>query len=336
MSVAIVLGMTFALGLFYCWTSRINQFFFFSRSASEELKKSVEGRAITREYRLAIMVATALAMAATWALAHLNGHFGPVGLVLEMGTFSVIFGRANAKVRELVRTHSDGTAAAEPVRQAALLHAPAYWVPGVAAILLPALLSAVSLGIGILAVAHGAGVPAGWAALNSSMDRNGYAAILGLATGMMCAAVGLLMVFRSSARLRTRMAQHTIRASISMEWVAAALLIAVLICNGTNVAVSHTLAKGVLMGAFAIALAIMVWNQSRSKRFIPAPVELGADDRWRWGLFYLDRNDPALFVQSRCGTGYSLNYGRVAAWPISLGLVAYFIGTMFLLGPRHH
>jgi hypothetical protein len=337
MSLAFALGVTFSLGLFYCWTGRINQFFFFSRSASEELKTSAEGRAITSEYRQTIVVATALAMAVTWAAAHAGGvRFGAVGVILEIAAFSLIFGRANAKVRELVRTRDDGIAAAEPVRQAALLQAPAYWVPGIVSILLPVLVAAVSLGIAVLAAAHGAGVAAGWAALMGAMDNDGYAAILGLATGMMCAAVCLLLLFRSSARLRTRMAQHTIRASISLEWVAAALMIAVLVCSSANVAVSHTLAKGVLMAALAIALAVMVWNQTRSKRFVPAPVELGDDDRWRWGLFYVDRNDPALFVQSRCGTGYSLNYGRVAAWPISLVLVAYFIGTMFLLGPRHH
>lgn len=337
MSVAFEVGVTFSLGLFYCWTSRINQLFFFGRSASEELKRSAEGCAITSEYRRAIMVATGLAMVVTWAAAHVgSGHYGPVGLIAELVAFFLIFGRANAKVRELVRTHSDASAAAEPVRQAVLLQAPTYWVPGISAILLPVVVSAVALGVGILALAHGTGVSAGWAALNGSLDRNGYAAILGLATGMMCAAVCLLVLFRSSARLRTRMAQHTIRASISLEWIAAALLIAVLVCNAANVAVSHTVAKGVLMSALAIALAIVVWTQSRSKRFVPAAVEMGADDRWRWGLFYVDSNDPALFVQSRCGTGYSLNYGRIAAWPISLVLVAYFIGTMFLLGPRHH
>ena len=335
MRVAIVLGMTFGLGLFYCWTGRINQFFFFSKSTSEGLKKSSEGRAITRNYRMAILVATALAMVATWAAAHVGIRYAPMGLLMEVAAFSVIFGRANAQVCELVRTHDDGSAAAEPVRQAALLRVPEYWVPGVAAVLLPALLAAVSLGIAVLAAPHGAGMSAGWAALNDSIDRNGYSALLGLGSGMMSAAVGLLLVFRSSVRLRTRMAQHTIRATISLEWVAAALLIAVLICNAANVAVSRELGRGVLMGALAIAAAILVWNQSRSKRFVPPPVELGADDRWRWGLFYVDRNDPALFVQSRYGCGYSLNYGRVAAWPISLGLVAYVIGTIFLLGPRH-
>jgi uncharacterized membrane protein len=337
MSAAFLLGVTFSVGLFYCWTSRINQLFFFGRSAGEELKMSAEGRAITRQYRQAIIFAMVLAMLATWAAVHTGGvRFAPLGVLGELVAFFLIFARANAKVRELVRTHSDPTSTAEPVRQAALLHAPSYWVPGIAAILLPLLVFAVSLGISILAAAHGAGVSAGWGALSGSIDRNGYAAILGLATGMMCAAVCLLVTFRSSARLRTRMAQHTIRASISLEWIAAALLIAVLVCNGAGLVISHTLAKDALIGALAMAVAIMVWNQSRSKQFVPAPVEMGADDRWRWGLFYVDRNDPALFVQSRCGTGYSLNYGRVAAWPISVGLVAYFIGSMFLLGPHHH
>jgi uncharacterized membrane protein len=65
-----------------------------------------------------------------------------------------------------------------------------------------------------------------------------------------------------------------------------------------------------------------------------ASSEVGGDDRWRWGLFYVDRTDPALFVQSRSDAGYRLNYGRMAAWPISRGLVAYVVGMLFFL-PHH-
>jgi len=84
------------------------------------------------------------------------------------------------------------------------------------------------------------------------------------------------------------------------------------------------------------AFGLMSLNQTRAKRFVPPAVELGADDRWRWGLFYVDRTDPALFIQSRCGAGYTLNYGRFAAWPISIGVVGYLIGTLAFLGPHSH
>ncbi|HEX5283196.1 MAG TPA: hypothetical protein VFW30_03670 [Bryocella sp.] len=144
----------------------------------------------------------------------------------------------------------------------------------------------------------------------------------------------MLLLFRSSARLRTNMAQYTVRATVVMEWAGLALLLAVLTCNYLAFFPEQHTIKAVVAIALLSALGTILWNQSRAKRFVPPPVEMGADDRWRWGLFYVDQNDPALFVQSRCGAGYTLNYGRMLAWPISLALVAYFVVLLFL--PTHH
>jgi hypothetical protein len=36
--------------------------------------------------------------------------------------------------------------------------------------------------------------------------------------------------------------------------------------------------------------------------------------RWRAGIFYLNREDPSIFVQKRFGTGYTLNFGQPMAW----------------------
>ncbi len=48
-----------------------------------------------------------------------------------------------------------------------------------------------------------------------------------------------------------------------------------------------------------------------------APVGDGTrDDCWKWGLFYVNRNDPALFVEKRFGVGYTLNFGNRWFWVI--------------------
>ncbi|HEX9201819.1 MAG TPA: hypothetical protein VF865_19835 [Acidobacteriaceae bacterium] len=335
MNSAISIGITLLLGVVYSWTSRLNGLFFFGRTADAEVRASEEGRAITRQYLTGVVLATIAAAGMAWATGYLGySRLGPAAILLEVVSFFALFARANGQVRRLVQGQVSVDAARASVVQVELLAQPAYWIPGIAAILLPLAVCAGALAIAVLVVANGGGLSAGWIGLSNSMDGQGDSGLLGLATGLLVAASGLLVVFRSSARLRTRMAQYTVRACISMEWIGTALLVGVLACNRLGIAISRGMGKGLMLAAMITSILVLVWNQARYKRFVPAPVELGADDRWRWGLFYVDRGDPALFVQSRCGSGYTLNYGRVAAWPISLGVVAYLLGVMFFL-PHH-
>jgi hypothetical protein len=338
MNPAISIGATVLLGLFYSWTSRLNGMFLFGRTADAEVRASEDAQAITRQYQIGIVVVTIAAAWMAWEGSHIGRRsLGAGALLLEVVAFWVIFARANGQVRRLTPGHVAPGASGEsrgPVIQVALLEQPTYWIPGLSAILLPIVLCTGALGVAVLLAAHGAGMSAGWTALGDSMDGQGDSGVLGLAAGLLVASAGLLLLFRSSARLRTKMAQYTVRSSVSMEWIGTGLLISVLACNRFGVVISRGVGKGVILAALIAAMAAVVWNQARYKRFVPPPVELGADDRWHWGLFYVDRADPALFVQSRCGAGYTLNYGRMAAWPISLGLVAYLVGVLFFL-PHH-
>jgi uncharacterized membrane protein len=48
------------------------------------------------------------------------------------------------------------------------------------------------------------------------------------------------------------------------------------------------------------------------------------DDRfWKAGLFYVNRDDPALMVAKRFGAGWTVNFGNVLSWL----LVAVLVGT---------
>jgi uncharacterized membrane protein len=48
-----------------------------------------------------------------------------------------------------------------------------------------------------------------------------------------------------------------------------------------------------------------------------APLAGGAAvDHWKFGVFYANRDDSALFVPKRFGIGYTLNFAHVAAWVI--------------------
>jgi uncharacterized membrane protein len=42
-------------------------------------------------------------------------------------------------------------------------------------------------------------------------------------------------------------------------------------------------------------------------------------NHWKFGVFYANRDDAALFVPKRFGIGYTLNFGQSSAW-VSMGL----------------
>ncbi|XDO64260.1 DUF5808 domain-containing protein [Streptomyces sp. RLB1-33] len=50
-------------------------------------------------------------------------------------------------------------------------------------------------------------------------------------------------------------------------------------------------------------------------------------DRYWFGLFYYNRDDPRLAVPKRYGWGWTLNFGRPMAWtlgvPVAVGLIVY-------------
>lgn len=55
----------------------------------------------------------------------------------------------------------------------------------------------------------------------------------------------------------------------------------------------------------------------------PTPSGSGKRDNDRWwvaGGFYVNRNDPRLFVEKRSGTGWTLNFAHSIAWWLSGGL----------------
>ncbi len=54
------------------------------------------------------------------------------------------------------------------------------------------------------------------------------------------------------------------------------------------------------------------------------------DDRWLWGKFYHNPDDPALFVEARCGPGYTMNFGQVRAWLIIGGFLIVMVAPLVM------
>ncbi len=60
-----------------------------------------------------------------------------------------------------------------------------------------------------------------------------------------------------------------------------------------------------------------------------------ADRYWRAGILYINRDDPAVFVEKRFGGGYTMNMARPAAW-LLLGAVLVVVLLAPWLAGGHH
>jgi uncharacterized membrane protein len=55
------------------------------------------------------------------------------------------------------------------------------------------------------------------------------------------------------------------------------------------------------------------------------------DTCWKLGMLYVNRADPALFVEKRFGLGYTINFGNPRAWAAIAVLAALIVGSILLL-----
>lgn len=87
------------------------------------------------------------------------------------------------------------------------------------------------------------------------------------------------------------------------------------------------------------ALAVNVVYGQNGSRLIARMDESDAmardDDRfWKLGIFYVNPDDASLFLPERFGIGWTINWGRPAAWALTAGFVAVtaaFVAATLLL-----
>jgi uncharacterized membrane protein len=113
----------------------------------------------------------------------------------------------------------------------------------------------------------------------------------------------------------------------------AALCLAVTFAGATlGFAIGKFLGHVLVVGLICISLVhfiLILRKNAAAER--EGSVEIGDDEAWCWGMFYCNRNDPALFVQKRSGPGYTVNFGHPLGWPLA---VAFFllVGFTFAVG----
>ena len=54
------------------------------------------------------------------------------------------------------------------------------------------------------------------------------------------------------------------------------------------------------------------------------------DKYWKLGMFYYNKNDPAVFVEKRFGIGYTNNWARPLSWILLIGLLVVTAGIVFV------
>jgi len=126
------------------------------------------------------------------------------------------------------------------------------------------------------------------------------------------AALSLRLPPRGDARAAVTTVQATLILATGVDL--ALLLLAQPIWQGRTTLAAGTLAGAAL--AVAVGLAAVLAAALRATRRAP-----GSDPHWR-GVFYIDRDNPSIFVPKRFGLGWTLNLGRPGGRALLAALIA--------------
>jgi uncharacterized membrane protein len=140
--------------------------------------------------------------------------------------------------------------------------------------------------------------------------------------GVVCLA---LLAFQAALKRSTAegaLRAFALKTLLIGEYFSALVCCGVLAASATNGRLLKPVLALSLVGV--LALLTFVWASARS---IPRE-EARNPSGWRGGFFYVDREDPALFVPKRYGLGYTFNFGHPAALPLTVALVVLPLGIV--------
>jgi uncharacterized membrane protein len=83
--------------------------------------------------------------------------------------------------------------------------------------------------------------------------------------------------------------------------------------------IAAAIALPVLLLGSTIGLSIYLSRQKLDQQYDGTTQN---DHFWKMGVFYVNANDPALFVAKRTGIGWTLNFGHRISWIIAVGTIA--------------
>jgi uncharacterized membrane protein len=344
------------IGALFFWLPRLTRpDLYFAVTVPLGFCDSDEGRATLRRYRIQTLLCSTLALAVVLAAGERwPGVLVAAVLIQEAGSFV-----AYLSCRHRVLPH-----AVEPVavREATLLtraaRLPGGWVAQAGPFVL---LSAAALYLN----QHWDGIPAGFP-IHWGLDGqpNGWASrtpagvygplAMGAMICLMIAGLGYATL-RWSRPIRIGgapgEAERHFQRTVVRVLVATEYLMAVIFAGSSLLPLtsgppplSLVLALPLLFAVVVIAVLVRQ-GQGGSRRTQGAeethegvrPVgDRTADRSWKVGWFYVNRDDPALFIEKRFGVGYTLNFGRPGSWIIvaTLVLIPLLIGLVLKAGAK--
>ncbi|MFN7956902.1 MAG: DUF5808 domain-containing protein [Holophagaceae bacterium] len=80
--------------------------------------------------------------------------------------------------------------------------------------------------------------------------------------------------------------------------------------------------RGLFLGLGGLGAALVLGTVLMIRAFKRLGLSGGNPEHYRWGLFYVNAEDPALWVPKRFGLGWTLNFAHAASWWILLLLLS--------------
>ncbi len=143
--------------------------------------------------------------------------------------------------------------------------------------------------------------------------------------------------FQAQQRFRRVMANF-----LSVTSILVTCMLTILTRSSIRVALHESSALSPAMMILAVILVVfalggsifiaVVYGQGGARleqKAAGAPLTNGLADNSRWvlGMFYVDRDDPSIFVERRFGLGYTINFGN----PKAVVFLAGFIGLVLVI-----
>jgi uncharacterized membrane protein len=76
--------------------------------------------------------------------------------------------------------------------------------------------------------------------------------------------------------------------------------------------------------------AVASWSTASGDGGPDAPDAPDDDRYWKAGFFYINRNDPSVFVPKRFGVGWTVNLGSIGGVAIGIVLLAVIAGAIVI------
>jgi uncharacterized membrane protein len=166
------------------------------------------------------------------------------------------------------------------------------------------------------------GHPVGWAG-RSFFGVYGTLWVIGVLVAIIAARIGIWHSRRVQVSGPSGKAENTVRRRVSGVFLLLEYLVSWLTGRLALLPVWPGSPAAILAGSIGATLAVvlaLLWFAYRTPR---SGTDGTDNSRWIAGLFYVNRDDPAVWVEKRFGFGWTLNFGRPMAWLLPIFVLAF-------------